>query len=519
MKTKHLKIVIANLVLIGLLIIFKRLQFKDIVFIYGLVLITAYIFSNIEYLFKRKRSYSEFMVNKLFTNLIITIFIFCVILFATQSRYIRKDKAVNDLNFMVNTLENVHPDIYHVVSKDSFSLILNKEIARLPEKIAELEFYKTCARLTSHFRTGHTKPRENLLSTKFILGSAFPFETKIINDRLFVINNLSFFSAIPVGSEIIEINNKSIKQVISEWSRLVSNENIAFRNHLITKPINIGIWNDFNSFRIKFIEYNSGVIKEKVVNGGVASNMYQFLKSKFQKPQKFIYRELTPAIGYIGFFSCMDLKNYIQFYKSTFSEIKNKDIEHLIIDIRDNGGGYSIISDELMQYIFNQPHNAIDSAIVKVSNELIATGKVKNKLWDRKDVEPGKTYTRIPGLIQLRENPLRYKGNTYLLTNNGTFSAAQGFASAFRCYGHGTIIGEETGGVAVNFGDVHIFKLPNTGLKIMTSWEQAFSSCGIDNQRGVIPDFEVRNSIEDYINNKDRVLEFALNLIKDKIKK
>ena len=50
----------------------------------------------------------------------------------------------------------------------------------------------------------------------------------------------------------------------------------------------------------------------------------------------------------------------------------------------------------------------------------------------------------------------------------------------------------------------------------MTSWEQAFSSCGIDNQRGVMPDFEVKNSIEDYINNKDRVLDFALNLINEK---
>jgi len=212
----------------------------------------------------------------------------------------------------------------------------------------------------------------------------------------------------------------------------------------------------------------------------------------------------------------MDLKNYENFYKSTFGELKKKRIEHLIIDIRDNGGGHNIITAWLEQYIFHQPHNDTDSAIVKVSNELIATGKVKKKLGYIKDVEAGKTYTIISGLRQLKELPLRYKGKTYLLTNNGTFSAAQGFASAYRCYGQGTIIGEETGGATVNFGDVHIFKLPNSGLKIMTSWEQAFSSCGNDNQRGVIPDFIVKNSIEDYINHTDRVLEFTLNMINDK---
>jgi hypothetical protein len=516
MKTKHLITIIANLVLIGLLIIFERLQFKDVVFVYLIVLIPAFILSSIEYLFRRKRRYVEFMINKFYTNNIITIFLLGVLLFLTQPKYIPKDTAVRELNFMVKTLENVHPDIYHVISKDSFLLKLEREIETLPERVTELEFHKACARLTSHFRTGHTRPMENLISTKFIFGNAFPVEIKIIDDRLFVINNLTLFSSIPIGSEIIEINNKSINKVIKEWSKLVSYENEAFRNYQITKPINIGIWNDFKSYKIRYIEQNSGKTKEKVVNGGIASNMYFFLKSKFQKPQELIYRELTPEIGYVGFFSCMDLKNYENFYKSTFGNLKNNGIKHLIIDIRDNGGGHSRIGAELMQYIFHQPHNDLDSAIVKVSNELIATGKVKDKLWGKKEVEPGKTFTRIPELRQLKDYPLRYKGNTYLLTNNGTFSAGAGFALAFSCYSEGTIIGEETGGVTVSFGDVHVFKLPNTGLKIMTSWEQAFGSCGIDNQRGVIPDYIVKNSIEDYINHTDRVLEFTLNLINDK---
>jgi len=34
-----------------------------------------------------------------------------------------------------------------------------------------------------------------------------------------VINNISLLTSVPVGSEIIEINNKSINQVIDEWSK------------------------------------------------------------------------------------------------------------------------------------------------------------------------------------------------------------------------------------------------------------------------------------------------------------
>jgi hypothetical protein len=353
----------------------------------------------------------------------------------------------------------------------------------------------------------------NHSETKFPFRRLFPFETKFINDKLFVTKNLTILHAIPIGSEIIEINDKSIHQVINEWSKLVSYENIAFRNHQITMPANIGLWNDFESFKIKYIDYKSKTTKTKRVSGSVCSNIYHFFKSKQEKPQELIYKELTPDVGYIGFFSCLDLENYENFYKSTFSELKEKGIKHLIIDIRDNGGGHTLITAWLEQYIFHQPHRETDSLIVKVSNELIATGKVKDKLGHIEDVEAGKTYTIMSGLRQLKELPSRYNGKTYLLTNNGTFSAAQGFASAYKCYGQGLIIGEETGGATINFGDVHIFELPNSGLKIMTSWEQAFSSCGIDDQRGVIPDFIVENSIEDYINQTDRVLEFTLNLI------
>ena len=517
MKNKQWRIVIASLLLIVFLLISNRLLIKDIVFTYLLVLIPSAILSNIEYLIvRRKIDYSKFVLKKLHFNLIVVIFFLACLILLTKPTYLSKNTVISDLKFMVKTLENVHPDIYHSISKDSFQLKLNKEIEALPERITELEFYTLCARLTSFFKTGHTRPREDHLVSKYIVGRSFPFETKIIDDRLFVTHNLSLLSAVPVGSEIIEINNKSIHQVIDEWSQLVSYENEAFRNYQITKPINIGIWNNFKSFDIKYIEYNSTNIKEKRVSGGIASNMYALMKSKLQKPQELIYKELTPETGYIGFFGCNDLENYESFYQSTFSELKNKGIKHLIIDIRNNGGGHTLITAWLEQYIFNQPHNDTDSTIVKVSDELIATGKVKRKLPHIKDAKAGETYTRISGLRELKDLPLRYKGETYLLTNNATFSAAQGFASAYRCYGQGTIIGEETGGVTVNFGDVHIFKLPNTGLNIMTSWEQAFSACGTDNQRGVIPDFIVQNTIEDYINHTDKVLEFTLNLINDK---
>ena len=40
-----------------------------------------------------------------------------------------------------------------------------------------------------------------------------------------------------------------------------------------------------------------------------------------------------------------------------------------------------------------------------------------------------------------------------------------------------------------------------------------YNACGVENRRGVIPDFEIENSIEDEIKNRDRVLEYTIKLI------
>lgn len=513
MKTKHIVIITLNLILAFVLIFLERLQITDILLIYPLVLIPSFVLVNIEFLFRRKQTYSKFLLDKLFFNLGFIIVLYSAVFFFTQPKYIAKDKAIDDLNFMIKTLENVHPDIYHSIRKDSFLIIFNQEVDALPKKVSELEFFKICARLNAHFKTGHTRPMENLLTSNHLFKNVFPYELKIIDERLFITNDLSIFKSVPIGSEVIELNGKKVAQLIDEWSELASYESIVNRNNRIANPGHIGMWNNYKSYTLKYKDYNNQKIKEKIINGGIVTTIASSIKLHGKKRNNFVYKELSPEIGYIGFFSCMDLESYKDFFLSSFKKLKSKEIKHLIIDIRDNGGGYSVIADDLMQYIFHQPHNELDSGIVKVSDELIATGKVKDKLWFVEKPEVGKTYTRKPGLRELKNYPDRFNGNTYLLTNSGTFSAGQGFASAYRCYGNGIIIGEETGGATVNFGDVHIFELPNSGLKMMTSWEQAFSACGKDNHRGVIPDFIVENSISDYINGTDRILDFTLDLI------
>jgi C-terminal processing protease CtpA/Prc len=112
------------------------------------------------------------------------------------------------------------------------------------------------------------------------------------------------------------------------------------------------------------------------------------------------------------------------------------------------------------------------------------------------------------GLIPLRENPLRYSGNTYLLTGNFTFSSASSLAWAFQYFKMGKIIGEETGGLIVSYGNVFDAILPNTGLPYgISKWKVYGYGASEDQKHGVIPDIIVP---------AEKAMDTAIEIIKNK---
>lgn len=133
-------------------------------------------------------------------------------------------------------------------------------------------------------------------------------------------------------------------------------------------------------------------------------------------------------------------------------------------------------------------------------------------LWGKK----GKvvSFHEQPETHKIRE-PF-FNGDVYLLTSPNTFSSANILAAVFKCYDMGTIIGEETGGVTIAFGDLIYFSLPNTGLPGICSYKKFYHPCGNPDNRGVIPDTEVIPDPEDLKDNRDTVLEFTIETILEK---
>jgi hypothetical protein len=446
----------------------------------------------------------------LFHCLLLAVYFYC-----TWPRAYERGEAIEDIDFFARTLEDVHPNLYDRVSRNEFADSVESLKRRLPDRVGEHPLFMDMSRLGALVRDAHTGNGWSYVLRRgnFLFRGMFPYKIRVENDRIYVTGNYSYRDDIPAGSEIVRINGLTSGEFIAQMSAWLSYETIPFRNSLLENPMSISIWNDFRPYQIEF-RLPGGSGARRVETGGGIYARIRFIRSLSMIGEPYRFTVIEDSIGYIGFYACRDPERFKGFLRDSFGTMKEKGISRLIIDIRENGGGNSSLDDEFMQYISGTPFRIFEKATVKVSREILSA----HRDWiDSARQVAGITYeTPDIDLTSLRENPLRFTGSCVLLTGRGTFSSGAAFASAFRCFHAGFIVGEETGGITVCYGDLYTFTLPRTGFGFGVSWKKFVNACGVDDRRGVIPDYAVGSSVDDERTGRDAVLDFALDLARRK---
>ena len=111
-----------------------------------------------------------------------------------------------------------------------------------------------------------------------------------------------------------------------------------------------------------------------------------------------------------------------------------------------------------------------------------------------------------------------YTGNIYVLIDGSCFSTTSEFLSMLHFHTKAVFIGEESGGgyYGNSSGATPEFTLPNTKVSIeipLMNYAMAVKGYSFPD-RGIIPDHTIIPSVEDKIENRDIVLEFATSLKK-----
>jgi hypothetical protein len=99
--------------------------------------------------------------------------------------------------------------------------------------------------------------------------------------------------------------------------------------------------------------------------------------------------------------------------------------------------------------------------------------------------------------------------HVYVLIGPGTFSSGQDNALDLRRNLGAILVGEPTGGKVNSYGEVGEFKLPNSGLRVQYS-TRFFKVIENDNSPALEPDIQVPRTLDDALAGRDPVLDAAL---------
>ncbi|MEN2281472.1 S41 family peptidase [Algoriphagus sp. SE2] len=229
----------------------------------------------------------------------------------------------------------------------------------------------------------------------------------------------------------------------------------------------------------------------------------------------------TAVLKIDRFFSMKGEPDLKKFFKSSFTTLSEEGISNLILDLRGNERGNEKLGIELYKYLAlkpfhyyrylsTRPNSSVDfdhhtSKIFRIANSF---SKEKDGIYQ---------FVKGSGLKLEEPHPLAFKGKVVLLLDGQSFSVTTEFASKAQSDQRVFIIGEETAGGAEgnSSGFFSIVTLPHSKIDLgipRIGFHMADLGENIDQNRGILPDEEIRPSALVILHQKDPVMERALQL-------
>ena len=484
----------------------------------------------------------------------IGLFFFCLGIFQTSFAQIYSyDKKYpvtelkKDLAILKEQLELNHIGLYTYTSKPEMDQYFQELEASITAPMTDIEFLRLLFPLNAKIANGHTKliPSGGYINTVRSIWKLLPLNVYWDQEQLYVVQDYSESYLVKEGAIIKTINGQDATQLFKKiaadfwrdgYNETGPNTDLAdgfsqFYAYLIGLPAiyNLEIVDPKGEVRTVDIKAQTIATSKKII-----AQRYDIKKSwtETNTPALELSIDNNIATMTIRAFDKAYIKKekkqkFKKFYKDAFTKMKMAGVEHLIIDIRDNGGGDPMPTIELFAHLHQEPFTFYESVTTNVQ-------RIPKKMYDVSFFEritfplafkkKGKVYEpnglarllAIPGLKPSKPNSPYYGGKVYVLTNANSFSATGEMTAIIKEHNRATFIGEEAGGNPnENISGIQlVMTLPATRNRIIMPFIRWKMNVDFENTgRGVLPDHSVRPSIDDILNGHDKIMAYTLDLI------
>lgn len=468
----------------------------------------------------------------------------------------------NDLSVFRSIGEKANSGLYRYRTKMEIDSVYSLAYAKTKEPLTTTEFFKVILELSDIEGSCHNSvslPYEILSYLPKDKGF-FPYYLRTIEGEM-IVNNTD--GLIPLGSRIVSINGVADTVLMQRFFKYQTTDgyNVTVKQKSSVDnsygwrfPFEFGIQ---DSFIVQFQKPYSPLIETITVkSSSLAEKESSYMKlhsAPFDSvinpeiQEKYSYQKIDSNIVLLNFrgFDMSDgdedprYAEFCYFLDSVFLDISQQQISNLIIDVRNNPGGSGSNSEKTFTYLAEKPFR--ENTLAYINFKTIPhpehfkwnSSDKKNQKREQKDTDEylQSVFTQNNGdgtySQDSKFNPYfhpdsnRFKGNLYLLVDETVASAASHFASYVRGHTNAKIIGmETTGGYYGHNGHFPVeYVLPNS--KISTRFSIVYveqDAPKMDSQpigRGIIPDYHVSRSFDDFMKNEDTQMKFVLKMIRN----
>lgn len=442
-----------------------------------------------------------------------------------------------DFQIARRTLFEIHSGVYRYTPKEQLDSAFDAALKQLDRPMTGLEFYRILAPLFAQIKCGHTSvdPPASVEQALSQTVPLFPLDVEVLERKVYVTREYSREDYHLAGLEIREINGVGMESILRTMLAATPGD----ADTETGRPWRIGHNGEFprllyalvgiqSPFQIELVDPASGKNKEMILGGVTRTERLALAERRYPKTKapdtsadiQFLDggKVAVLTIRWFGGVAGAQHKPLDAFFDDVFREIHLRNSKTLIIDVRNNPGGEDELGPKLLSFLLDEPFQYYTS--------LILNGRDMSKLHYANPrtltvVNADGTYRKVDHAnsdIKLLSQP-HFAGQVLALMNGGSFSTTSEFLSNLQSRKRAAFLGEEAAGgyYGNSSGSIVGYVLPETQVFLRVPMMTYYLAVeGGDPRRGVLPDYEVKPSIQDILSGKDRVMAKALELARER---
>ncbi|HMP29937.1 MAG TPA: S41 family peptidase [Saprospiraceae bacterium] len=446
-----------------------------------------------------------------------------------KERVFTKAQMIEDYTILYASLTNYHPAPFLYTPENEFKAFYENQKSNFPETLSEREFYVVAKQLIALVKCGHTvgKISPNWLKAMGEQPRLLPFTIKIIGEQVFINNTTNDTFDFETHDELVSINGIPIKSVLNTIASIQERvgNTFSYVNEVLQLYIRVYFYMLYGNQNALNIEYKTknGIIKTTQVNY-TNKNLKVLSNPTLPDNLSLIYHNKWSSfsidsvnnLAYLKITSFSNRKEYKDYYAKVFQSLEKIPNIQLIIDLRNNGGGYYKSGNTLLTYLSPEK---FDFNFQRSKQKIVKNPHTKMEKWNKLtklafNLKPAKNKSDGYRIFTFSYKPSKpqFKGKVHVINNGRTFSTSVVVGAQLHQNG-ATMYGSETGGAenTTNAMAQYNLTLPNSGITTTISYYQVMTNSTKGKfGYGVQPKYEILDGLK---NDTDNVLIKVMDIV------